>query len=148
MPNGTEVDTNMQLKLEEIRQQGETARLNARYAFYGSIFTGIITVLTGTLIPLLLRSYHAETIQKVEAGKVEVAVAADAARTEAEAARTEAKNAVLNTKKLDEKADANLKLWKAYHTKDTDDMNVAQAALAKAEVLPSAETKTAEAKQP
>jgi hypothetical protein len=119
------MDPETQIKLEELKQQAETARQNQRYTFYGTVFTGIVTVLTGTLMPLLLRSYHAETLQKVEDGKAEVQQVAESANTHAAAA-------VVNTKKLEDKADANLLLWKAYHTKDSGDMDRATEVLAKA----------------
>src|SRR5262245_39522990 len=113
----------VELKLEEIRQQGETNRQTARLTFWSSILTsffGVITAVCGIATPIILRSYHIETVDKVNT------------------VQKEAKEVITSaTAKIDEKVDANLAQWKAYNSKDPDDMNKAAEALKSAEAIPN-----------
>ncbi len=115
------------VKMEELRQQGETTRQTARLTFWGSVLTslfGLMTAVCGIATPIILRNYHIETVEKVDSAKEEAKEASAHAERAVQVARTEGA-------KIDEKVDAGLKQWEAFNSKEPDDMLRAAEAIAK-----------------
>jgi mannitol-specific phosphotransferase system IIBC component len=121
-------------RIERIRQDAAIIKQRNNQSFWMTIFNtvfGVVnTIIISVLLPLLIRSYHLETVQKVEATNAQVSeVKQEAAAAKLTAADT---NKAVKTEvtKLDKKADANLTLWDAYHN---GDMNKAAEVLARVE---------------
>lgn len=126
------------LKLEAIKYQ-EDAR-SARQQRWVTIAGTALAAIT----PILLTYYHAETVSKVNAVKTSVAEEAATVKTSTEKAVEQAENNAAYVSKVGEKVDANLLQWKAYISKEPEDVKQAATALAKTDPM---QTTVAESKQ-
>lgn len=128
----TEAELKYTFQLEEMRLKYAGEAQTRRLTFASSLVSTVLSAMT------LYMQYTNNT--EMTATKKEVV----AVKTEAKAAKEEAKSAAdavvvsserrdVRLDRQDAKLDANLMQWKAYTTKEPEDMNRAEAALKKVE---------------
>lgn len=139
----TIAEKDREIELLKMKLEYDTAKQQRSFQFWTTIFTAIMGVIT----PIVLVRYHTVADQKIEVLQKDANVlktdAKDAAKkAEAAVQKTEEVKKDLATvseerkvqfEQISEKQDADLKNWKAFHSKDIDDMIVAKEALQKVE---------------
>ncbi len=109
--------TDLDVQLATIKETARTERQKNLLNLFGTILNAVIGIANAFLI--LHNTSQVETVKQA------AVVAADASVVVAETAHNRDKSIAA----LEQKADANLMQWKAFQTKDGDDMNRAVKAL-------------------
>ncbi len=127
------------MALEELRLKYAAEAQSRRIQFWTLIFTAVMSVVT----PILLRTYHAETVDTVNDSRrkvrEDIEEQSEEIKKRAEAAVAVSTKAAEVASKIEEKVDAvgvktdatNLQ-WRAYQTKNPDDETKAKEVLAEA----------------
>lgn len=119
-------------RLERMRLDYAAQAQMRRIQFWATVLASIMSVVT----PLLLRSYHAETIEKVDDSRKKVRWdihdQSEEIKKQTSNATEVAAEAVRAADRVEDKLDVNNLQWKAHNSKKPDDMDMAEKALAKA----------------